>query len=422
MATRKLGTSVLLVSAALVGAGDAVAQGAGDEPRRGETVTTRPRPELDPLGVRVGSFLLFPKMTVTESYDDNIFATENNTKDDFVTNLIPELSLQSDWNNHALNVATGADQSIYADRDNDSEETFDYFGNIDGRLDVTQDVQLSAGAGFSRNTEGRSDPDSGGGKKPDRYDQIDSFLRYDHNFGRFNTALDGSFTRLDYDNAPGGVQNNDRDRNIYQGGLRLGYEILPQYEAFVRGSGNRRVYDNTPDDNGRDRDSYGGQVDAGVALDLGGLLFGDVFGGYLYQHYPDKNEDDVSGVNFGMGLDWNVTPLTTISTTVRRQVRETTEDDASSRLTTIGAISVDHELLRNLILNANGSITNDDYEGSSREDYTYEAGAGVRYLMFRNFYAGLSYTFTRRSSDNDAPGQDDDYTRNLVMISLEGQF
>ncbi|MCP5364972.1 MAG: outer membrane beta-barrel protein [Hyphomicrobiales bacterium] len=420
MATPKLGTSVLLVSAALVGAGDAVAQGAADEPKRGDTVTTKQRDELDPLGVRVGSFLLFPKLTVTETYDDNIFATEHDEEDDFITNIMPELSLQSNWNTHALNIATGADQSIYADSSNDSEETLDYFGKIDGRLDVTQDIKLLAGAGFSRNTEGRSDPDTGGGRKPDRYNQIDSFLRYDHTFGRFNALVDGTFRRLDFEDVPGNINNDDRDRNIYEGGLRLGYEILPEYEAFVRGSGNRRIYDETPDDGGRDRDSYGYAINTGVALDLGGLLFGDIFVGYLNQTFPDDNEDSVDGLNFGGSLDWNVTPLTTISALVSRQVRETTQDNSTGRLTTLGELSVDHELLRNLLLNANGAIIYDDYEGSKREDLTYEAGAGIKYLMFRNFYAGLSYTFTRRSSDDAI--QDDDFTRNLVMISLEGQF
>ena len=49
---------------------------AAQELFRGDTVLTRPRPELDPLGVRLGSFFLFPRADVVESFNDNIFATE----------------------------------------------------------------------------------------------------------------------------------------------------------------------------------------------------------------------------------------------------------------------------------------------------------------------------------------------------------
>ena len=43
---------------------------------------------------------------------------------------------------------------------------------------------------------------------------------------------------------------------------------------------------------------------------------------------------------------------------------ETTETGASSILRTSGALSADHELLRNLILTAGVTISNDDYEES----------------------------------------------------------
>ncbi len=43
---------------------------------RGDTVATRARPEYDPLGIRAGSFLFFPQLSVDELYNDNIFATD----------------------------------------------------------------------------------------------------------------------------------------------------------------------------------------------------------------------------------------------------------------------------------------------------------------------------------------------------------
>src|SRR4051812_21342077 len=44
---------------------------------RGQTVTDRPRPELDPLGVHLGTFFLYPRLELDELFNDNIFATRS---------------------------------------------------------------------------------------------------------------------------------------------------------------------------------------------------------------------------------------------------------------------------------------------------------------------------------------------------------
>src|SRR3546814_18048169 len=62
-----------------------MAQGIPDAPRAGVaqevderkiTVATRPKPELDPIGVRIGSFLLYPSIDLGLEFDDNVYRTE----------------------------------------------------------------------------------------------------------------------------------------------------------------------------------------------------------------------------------------------------------------------------------------------------------------------------------------------------------
>ncbi|HEY5608680.1 MAG TPA: outer membrane beta-barrel protein, partial [Alphaproteobacteria bacterium] len=45
------------------------------EVERGETVMSRARPDYDPIGLRLGGFVLYPELWLQESYDSNIFAT-----------------------------------------------------------------------------------------------------------------------------------------------------------------------------------------------------------------------------------------------------------------------------------------------------------------------------------------------------------
>ena len=79
---------------------DRVAPTPVQTPQRTETVTTRPRPELDPLGVRVGSFVAFPSLEFAPEFDDNIFKTKDGKQSDIILNTTPALMVQSDWNQH----------------------------------------------------------------------------------------------------------------------------------------------------------------------------------------------------------------------------------------------------------------------------------------------------------------------------------
>ena len=104
----KIKTLPLVVGAAVLLAGTSTTVIA-QELRRGASVLERPKPELDPLGVRAGSFLIFPKIELGTAYDDNVFATENNEEGDFLFQVLPTVTVQSDFSRHALKFSAGAD-------------------------------------------------------------------------------------------------------------------------------------------------------------------------------------------------------------------------------------------------------------------------------------------------------------------------
>lgn len=391
------------------------------QPRRGETVTSRPRPQYDPLGVRMGSFVLFPGVGVEEQYESNIYATPNNTDDDFITRVMPNLRLRSDWNNHLLQLEAGGDLGFY--EDHTKEDFQDYHVGANGRVDIRRSTQLYLGSSFQHLHESRENPDSPGPNVADEPTQLNvysanSSLR--HEFGRINATLGGSIDRLSFEDpdAVGGgtVNEHDRDRFVYGSTLRVGYQIVPEYEAFIRGSYNKREYDGK--ENGVDRDSQGFGVAVGMSVDFGGLIFGDFFGGYRYQDYKDPTLDSFGGFGGGANITWNVTKLTTITGLLSGDIEETTEAGASGRLVTTGQIGVDHELLRNLILGANVNLTRDDYEGIDRTDWIYGGSANATYLINRYLRAGLEYNFRERDSDVS----DDDFTNHIVLIRIGLQY
>ena len=67
---------------------------------------------------------------------------------------------------------------------------------------------------------------------------------------------------------------------------------------------------------------------------------------------------------------------------------------------------VDHELYRNILLQANAQYENANYQGSTLQQTNFGGGAGVTYLINRNIQAALSYEFIEHqssSSDGNLP-------------------
>lgn len=394
---------------------------------RGETVATRARPELDPLGVRLGTFLVYPSIGLQGTWNDNVFAV-NSTKDaksDFVADITPGVAVESDWANHALNFRSGVDVGRYAEYSR--LDYVDYFFATDGRLDITRDSALFAGGGYAREHEEPGEPDAPtDAKRPTEYDVFNGFLRHVQTFGRFRGVGDATVVRLNYDKTAtftgDDASTAARDRTVFAGGYQLGYEFLPQYEVFVRAEGNRRDYDDRQEVGGErvERTSDGFTAVTGVALDLGGVVFGDVYAGYLAQYFSG-DFNDVSGFTAGGTMTWNVTTLTTLNARAARTIQDTTQAGSPAILRTSGGLSADHELLRNLILTAAVTVTNDNYEDSNREDYYYVSGVGARYLMNRNLYGTLGYQLVRRTT-NGSDSTANSFWQNLVRVGIEAQL
>jgi hypothetical protein len=387
-------------------------------------VQERFRPELDPLGIRAGGFLIYPSLEVAESYNDNIFAVPDDEEDDFITVLSPLVEARSQFSRHQLNVDAGADFGFYLDENDENFE--DYTVGASGRLDVLREAAFIGGARYSRLHEDRGSPDDPlGAAEPVEYDRLAANIGYQQTFNRLNFRLLGTYDLLDFDDVPalgggGDIEQDDRDRDEYNALLRVGYAVSPRLNFFTEGRYSLVEYEQDdpaiPGDFNRDSDGY--EVRAGAEIDLTSVLFGEVFGGYRWVDYDADFFDDTDGFSLGAGLTWNVTQLTTIELDARRDVEETTDFGASGRFATVAEIEVNHELFRNLLLNGLVGYRNDDYEGIDLTEDTFTAGVGATYLMNRYLALELAYRFDDRSSDFDS----EEFTRNVVTLGVTGRL
>lgn len=385
-----------------------------------QAVVTRRRPEYDPVGIRLGSFFFLPSLGVGESYNGNIYATQSNLKSDYITTVSPRLLLQSDWGRHELHARATGDFGLYKSFSTENYE--DYTAETGGRLDIAQDQALNGSASYAHLHEDRSSPDDVGGTKPTTYERAGLSAKYARRFNRLGTQVEARGDHLTFNDVPlfggGTLDSSDRNRYEAEGAFRVSYNFLPTTAVFTRASYSRDIYDHTPDDNGFDRDSRGYRIDTGVTIDMTELLKLEASAGYLNDAFDDPRLKTVSDAAGTLLATWNITRLTTLRANLQRTVTPTTLDDASAEVDTGGFISLDHELLRNLILSARFGYTNTIFEGITRVDDTILGAFSARYLLLQGAAITASYQRDDRSSNAQGAG----YNRDIVTLRLTYGF
>lgn len=366
-------------------------------------------------GYPVGSFKAYPRLVVSEVYDDNIFATRDNTVEDWITVLSPSISLNSDWDDHAARVRAGADVARYAD--NSSENYEDYWASADGRYDFTENTNVFGGGSYAYYHESRESPDDVFGREPTTYEDSQAYAGMFHRFGRASVRLGGTYERLDFDNVEGDaglIVNDDRDRDIYTGGVRAAYRTSGRNEVFAQAAVDNRRYDTEVDSNGFNRDSDGYRLLGGYAFNERGRYRGEIYAGHLNQDYDDPALEDVSDLAFGGNLTWFAARRTSVTAFVDRIVGETTLDQASSYLYTAAGGRVTHAVRPDLVASTGITYGEYDYQGIDRTDDVLNASAELRYLITRTFFLEAEYRFRHL----DSTIVTEDYDRNQVFLRV----
>ena len=376
------------------------------------TVRRRPRPEYDPLGIRVGSFLVLPEISLKESYTDNAALDENDEQTDFVTQIQPSVQINSDWSRHALGLELGSDIAIHADQSDEDYEDFFALGN--GRLDVSRQTSVTGTAELRQAHEGRDDPEDADNQKLTDFYRWGAGLALNHQFNRIGVTVGGKAERNDFNDAA----DDDRDATIYDFLVRTSYDLSPRLDLFVEGRYNVEDRDENVDDAGIKRDTDGYEARFGASVDVTSVLFGEAFVGYRVQQFDDNDFDDETGLSFGLDMNWNPTLLTTVGFSGQRDFRPTNQAGAASNFRTQFGVTVDHELLRNMIIGAEATYLNDNFRGDDREDDTYLLGLNLTYWLNRNLSIGGGYDYSKRNSNQ--AGQD--FEANTVSIGLTARL
>jgi hypothetical protein len=146
---------------------------------------------------------------------------------------------------------------------------------------------------------------------------------------------------------------------------------------------------------------------------------GSVGVGYVKRSYDSPLYNAIDGVSADVRLEYFITELTTISLNGRRYIEDSTFANSGGYFNTGAGIRIDHELLRNLLLNAAVDYENEDFKRIDRDDNIYRIQGGARYLMNRSIGLGTTVAYTSRKSSGVDATRDFDEVRALISLLLQ---
>jgi len=357
-------------------------------------------------------------LTLAEEFTDNVFATSNYKKSDFITVFTPWVDLSVQARDYDLSFGANAEIGRYSKYS--SENYNDYSLNADGRFRLNNGMFAFGGLDYAQEHEDRVSPDSENGLEPTKYNETSGYFGLGGRVNGNSFRLGVNLLGLDFDNTPaaGGttIDNDDRDRKEAEIGGRIGVAQIANGEVFVQGIYDQVEYDEKTDGQGYQRSSKGGQAALGYKGQWGDLS-GELSFGVLTQNFDDPRFDTVTAPVFDIDLTWRPSRTTQISGVIERSLEETTISGASSYLSTSAGARLRYRVAQNLSLASYLFLTENDYQGIDRNDRYAEAGLSLRYYLNPKVYLDADYAFQQRLSGT--AGQDFDEHRFFLTFGYD---
>ena len=423
MASAAAGSMAFLSTGASAQAVGGPAQVDNFSRNKNTSVSQRPRPDYEAPGIRNGAFLVYPRLEVQVERNDNIYAVDANEQDDTIFHIRPELSIESDWNQNFLSAYVRGSLNRYVDFDG---ENIDEFGaGSTARIDVSREANIGLGADYTSSFEPRTAPDSpANAVAPIEVDTAQAYISGSRTAGYVKLSGRAGWRSLDYEDGRTGagtvIEQDTRDRDVISVSGRVDYAISPDTAFFAQVTGNERTYDVASTVAQPNRDSSGVEYLVGSNFEVSAGVRGEIAVGYIRQDFDEAAYKDSDGFAARASLEWFPTELTTITVSGGRSVEDSATPGVGGLLSTNLSAGVDHELLRNVILNGRLTWGRDEYVGIDREDTRTGVNVGGTYLINRNL--GINASYSMMKLDSEGARADIDFTVNKLSVALVAQF
>ena len=339
----------------------------------------------DPVGIKMGSFILFPEVETGLRWNSNVLSSPN-AESDVAYTLDPSVRLVSDWSRHALEFNAQATLSFFNDFDSEDDRGYDLEAR--GRLDFTRRSNLQGLISHSVVQESRSAIDASNAPDRTNVETQRAALTFNHRFNRLTVQLRGSYETRDFgDDTFGGVtnSNDDRDSDEWEQAVRATWEFKPTLSAFTEVGLIQREFGAPAQSDNIQRDSTGERYRVGLDFgDTGSYLRGEISVGYGIEHPDSSALNDVEAFLFDANASYRFSELTTFLLNARSDIEETTNAGSAGVVTHFVGLEARHAFRRHLIGTVEGSVSTREFDNTALEETEWRMGAGLEYFMNRN--------------------------------------
>jgi hypothetical protein len=390
----------------------------------GVTVASRSRPLYEAPGIRAGSFVIRPSLDESTGYNDNVLGSSNGPGS-WLLETRPSVSINSDWSRNRIGALLSLDNLEYfnAHKQSRTDWTVGIGGGYTiGRSDL--DIGYTHQSLHASQTEiGALPSDS-----PIPYTIDDIRADYTFDLGRFKIRPNVDYTLYRFGNTTiGGVPSNQsyRNRNVLVAGGEFRYELAPQRNLLLVLQGIDSEFQTTPVGS-QPLGSKSGQALAGIDYQYSGSLRFRALAGLEVRSFDSSQfKTRVEPIAEG-DVIWTPTGLTTVTGSLIRTIEDPIQENNSGFTFTWARARVDHELYRNILLQANTGVQVAEYFQGGGTTTNYYVGGGATWLINRNLRLTGEYRYTTQSSGSTVVAttpslnslQNGSYSQNLILVSL----
>ena len=377
--------------------------------------------ELSPIGIQTIPALIFPNVTGTMVYDDNIFASQVTPASDLLFHLRPEVSLRSPEGMLTYSAQVYADLVKFTQNPQLSNGNLGF--SLGMRQEFARDWQIES------QTAGRYDhqdpsgfalpvPNATVGTLP-IYTTLQENLTLKYRTGRFRLSMTGGYEREDFANTIVGgtpIKESTLNANAWQLEQRVDYYLSHLTQLFIDNTLLRREYDN------RILNSSSVTTLVGAVMDFRRLIRGTASVGWRERIYDSPNINSVGSPTFAFNLAWFPTETLTVLALGSQEFADSpiTTANGSSAIIDIRNLQAeaDYEFTPQWVGTASAGYTTYDYSVTNRADTVKALGASLIYRMNRNVQWTLQYKLGSRGSNQAGFG----YQRQQIGLALKVQY
>ncbi|MEJ1160200.1 outer membrane beta-barrel protein [Prosthecomicrobium sp. N25] len=371
----------------------------------------------DRLGLRGGGFVWLPALELTAGRTDNVEGMAGGRPGPAL-GIAPELKVRSDWSRHALDVELRGSYTRYpgnADYDRPG-----FVGIAKARIDLADEMRLDLRGGYTLQRESAGSAETpAGAKVPSDASTWTASAGLTRDVGLIWATLRGDLEATRYtggtlaSGAPiAGAAARDNDRLVLA--ARTGLSASPAARPYVEGQLTRRTYV-MRSASGRDADGYG--LRAGLELDSGPLLKGDLSAGWSSEEPADRRLGSLEGWTLDGTLTWSPTRLTRVTVNARTALEPTTLAGSAGSLARSTGLTVLQSVTRQVDAEAGVTLTARRYAGIDRRETTVAGTGTLTWKANPNVHL-----FLRGTVERTMPGAPDpDYSVGTVLVGLRLQ-